>query len=67
VAVKTRQPRGRGRGQLRFVNTLLDREWTDPLPIWAWVIEHPAGLLIIDTGETSRAGEPGYFPRWHQY
>jgi glyoxylase-like metal-dependent hydrolase (beta-lactamase superfamily II) len=45
----------------------VDRRWTAPLPICAWVIEHPAGLVVVDTGETARASRPGYFPRWHPY
>ena len=32
-----------------------------------WVIEHPEGVILIDTGETARASEPGYFPRWQPY
>jgi len=67
VAVKTRQREGVGTGRRRFVNMLVDREWTAPLPIYAWVIEHPEGTIVVDTGETSRAPEPGYFPRWHPY
>jgi glyoxylase-like metal-dependent hydrolase (beta-lactamase superfamily II) len=49
------------------MNTLSDTHWTDPLPIYAFVIEHPEGIIVIDTGETARASEPGYFPRWHLY
>jgi glyoxylase-like metal-dependent hydrolase (beta-lactamase superfamily II) len=67
VLVRTRQREGVGRGPLRPVNTMLDREWTEPLPILAWAIEHPEGLVVVDTGETSRSAEPGYFPRWHPY
>jgi glyoxylase-like metal-dependent hydrolase (beta-lactamase superfamily II) len=67
VAVKTRQPAGRGPGPLRPATTLLDRSWTEPLPIYAWLIEHPEGLIVIDTGETARVSEPGYFPAWHPY
>jgi N-acyl homoserine lactone hydrolase len=67
VAVKTRQREGVGTGKRRFLNMLLDREWTAPLPIYAWAIEHPDGAIVVDTGETSRAPEPGYFPRWHPY
>jgi N-acyl homoserine lactone hydrolase len=43
------------------------RRWTEPLPILAWLIEHPEGLIVVDTGETSRVSEPGYLPRWHPY
>ncbi len=65
VAIKERQRRGVGHGTRRRVNTLLDRVWTEPLPIYAWAIEHPEGLIVVDTGETARALEPAYFTRWH--
>jgi glyoxylase-like metal-dependent hydrolase (beta-lactamase superfamily II) len=67
VAIHERQRRGSGPGPLRVVNTMLDRRWTEPLPILAWAIEHPEGLIVVDTGETGRTSEPGYFPRWHPY
>jgi N-acyl homoserine lactone hydrolase len=67
VAVKERQRHGSGPGPLRLVNTIRDRRWTAPLPILAWLVEHPEGLIVVDTGETARASEPGYFPRWHPY
>jgi N-acyl homoserine lactone hydrolase len=67
VTVKERQRRGSGPGPLRLINTLRDREWTEPLPILAWAIEHPEGLILVDTGETSRTSEPGYFPGWNPY
>lgn len=67
VAVKSRQPIGVGRtGKTRLLRTMLDRKWTKPLPIFAWLIEHPEGLIMVDTGETSRVAEPGYFG-WHPY
>jgi glyoxylase-like metal-dependent hydrolase (beta-lactamase superfamily II) len=49
------------------LHTLLDRQWTEPLPIHAWVIDHPEGLIVVDTGDTARTSERGYFPRWHPY
>ncbi|MEQ9569794.1 MAG: N-acyl homoserine lactonase family protein [Longimicrobiales bacterium] len=67
VRVHERQRTGRGRGVARFARTLLDRQWTEPLPIHVWVIEHPEGLIVVDTGETARASRPGYFPPWHPY
>jgi N-acyl homoserine lactone hydrolase len=67
VAVKSRQRRGVGSGAARLVNTFRDRKWTEPLPIHAWLVEHPEGLLLIDTGETAMTSERGYFPRWHPY
>jgi glyoxylase-like metal-dependent hydrolase (beta-lactamase superfamily II) len=52
---------------MRLLNTLVDREWTEPLPIYAWVVEHPEGIIVVDTGETARVLEPGYFPGWHPF
>ncbi|MGO9902295.1 MAG: N-acyl homoserine lactonase family protein [Solirubrobacteraceae bacterium] len=67
VAVKTRQRHGAGRGQARLARTLIDPHWTDPLPILAWLIEHPEGLIVVDTGETAHVADPGYFPWWQPY
>lgn len=67
VRVHERQRAGEGAGVLRFARTLLDSRWTEPLPIYAWVVEHPEGIIVVDTGETARTSEPGYFPRWHPY
>jgi hypothetical protein len=31
------------------------------------VIDHPEGIIVVDTGETARTSDPDYFPRWHPY
>jgi N-acyl homoserine lactone hydrolase len=68
VLTRRAQPEGsQGQGLIRLANTLRDPDWTEPLPIYAWVIEHPEGLLVIDTGDTARTTQPGYFPWWHPY
>lgn len=67
VQIHERQRLGTGRGTLRFLNTLRDREWTEPLPIYSWILEHREGMIVVDTGETSEAARKGYFPRWHPY
>jgi N-acyl homoserine lactone hydrolase len=67
VALTASWREGVGHGRRRLLNTLLDREWTDPLPIYAFAIEHPEGVIVVDTGETARVAEPGYFPRWSPF
>ena len=67
VALTTRWREGAGHGPRRLLNTLLDREWTEPLPIHAFAIEHPEGVIVVDTGETARVSEPAYFPRWQPF
>jgi N-acyl homoserine lactone hydrolase len=65
VAVTTTWREGVGQGQGRLLRTIVDREWTGPLPIYAFAIEHPEGVIVVDTGEAARASQPGYFVRWH--
>lgn len=67
VQVRSNQVAARREDGLRVVRTLLDPEWTPRLPILAWLVEHPEGLLLVDTGETAQASQPGYHPRWHPY
>ena len=67
VAVRPNQQQGKGIGFARLVNTLLDRRWTEPLPIYAWVIEHPEGVILVDTGESAKAASTNYFPSWHPF
>lgn len=64
VQVKTAQRVRKPGGLLRV---LTDTEWTEWLPIYAWVIDHPEGLIVVDSGETARASDRGYFPAWHPY
>ena len=65
VKIKAVQRRREGSGGLGQV--LLSRSWTEWLPIYAWIIEHPEGIIVVDTGETARTSEAGYFPRWQPY
>jgi glyoxylase-like metal-dependent hydrolase (beta-lactamase superfamily II) len=65
VAITAAWREGVGHGRRRLLHTILDREWTEPLPIYAFAIEHPEGVIVVDTGESAGASQPGYFPRWH--
>lgn len=64
VQIKTAQ-RIRKPGGL--VRVLTYSRWTEWLPIYTWVIDHPEGIIVVDTGETSKSSDPNYFPRWHPY
>ncbi len=68
VEIKKNQLIGKGPNALRLINVLFGRDWVEPpIPIYAWVIEHNEGVIVVDTGETARTSESGYFPRWHPY
>lgn len=51
----------------RVLDVLTDRSWSPHLPIGCWLIEHPEGLIMVDTGESSHANDPGYQPWWHPF
>jgi N-acyl homoserine lactone hydrolase len=65
VAVTNNWREGVGHGKRRLLHTIRDSEWTEPLPIYAFAIEHPEGVIVVDTGETAGASQRGYFPSWH--
>lgn len=68
VEIKKNQEVGKGAGVQRLVNLLFGKEWVKPaVPIYAWIIEHDEGVIVVDTGETARTSESGYFPLWHPY
>lgn len=67
VGVKEKYMYGEGQGIRRLLNTLTDKTWLEPLPIYAWVIEHPEGIVVVDTGESHLASLGGYFAQWHPF
>ncbi len=67
VKVRLTQIEGRGKGFARTARILFDENWSDWLPIYAWVIDHEEGIILVDTGETSRVHEKGYHPSWHPF
>jgi N-acyl homoserine lactone hydrolase len=44
-----------------LVDSILDRRFTNWLPIWVMVIQHPEGTFVIDTGERAEASNPAWF------
>jgi N-acyl homoserine lactone hydrolase len=67
VRIRANQIEGRGKGLIRLLRTYTGITWSGWLPIYAWAIEHPEGVIVVDTGETARVAEPGYFPAWHPF
>lgn len=51
VAIKNSFKKKSAWGPFAKANILLDPHYTEYLPIWVWVIEHPEGIIVIDTGE----------------
>jgi N-acyl homoserine lactone hydrolase len=53
VALKQNFLKKKGIGVFAKINMVLDKHFSEFCPIWVWVIEHPDGLVVIDTGEIS--------------
>lgn len=62
VKITEKWRQGEGTGVMRLVNTIFDKQQSDWLPIWCFVIEHEAGLIVVDTGIAANANDPVYFP-----
>lgn len=60
VAVKRSHRAYSGPPALAFPFLLADWRWTEPMPIWTWLIEHPAGKFLVDTGENTDVLQPAY-------
>jgi hypothetical protein len=43
VRIKTAQVQGRGRGLSRRLRIFADRDWTEWLPTYVWLIDHSEG------------------------
>ncbi len=59
VRIKSAQVEGRGHGFLRRLAIFTDRSWTGWLPTYAWVIDHPEGVIVVDTGQGAHLLETG--------
>ena len=65
VRIKTAQIRGQGHGLARQLNIVRDRAWSDWLPTYAWLIDHPEGPILVDTGEARHLMD--HAASWHPY
>lgn len=52
---------------LRRLWCLTDRAWTEKLPINTYLISHPEGYILFDSGESPKCNDPGYFAWWNPF
>ena len=67
VATKVNFRTKKGPGFISKLNILFDSQYTEYMPIWVWVIEHPEGIVMIDTGEIAAVNNPDYLVRESAY
>lgn len=61
VSVKKKFREATRTGLLAMIDFILDKNYTEWMPIWIMIIEHPEGIFVIDTGENTDVNNPGYF------
>ena len=61
VSVKTKFRESTKTGILASLDFIFDKKFTEWMPIWVMVIEHPEGVFVIDTGEQAEVNDPGFF------
>lgn len=49
---------------LRRLRVLTDISWSDPFPVNVFLISHPEGYILYDTGLSPHSNDPGFFPSW---
>ena len=64
VQIKEAQIEGRGHGLWRQLQPIVSGEWAEWSPVYAWAIEHPEGVIVVDTGSGAHLKR---LPRWHPY
>lgn len=65
IRIKRAQLRGRGPLLVRQLRTMVSRAWSDPKPVYCWVIDHPEATVLVDTGPTP--SDAWRYPRYHPY
>jgi N-acyl homoserine lactone hydrolase len=64
VRIKAVQIESRAHGLSRRLQPVVSREWAEWTPVYAWAIEHPEGVIVVDTGSSAQLKR---LPRWHPY
>jgi N-acyl homoserine lactone hydrolase len=53
--------------RLHPARILLDRSLAPAMPVLCWLIEHPEGLIMVDTGELAAASDVAFFANDRDY
>ena len=61
VAVKSNFRENKHSGILALPTFLFDKHFTEWMPIFIMIVEHPEGIFIIDTGEVTDVNNKDYF------
>jgi N-acyl homoserine lactone hydrolase len=63
ISVKENFLNRKGEGFLSKVNIVFGKAYADFMPIWVWVIEHPEGIIVVDTGDIEASRHREFYKR----
>jgi len=61
ISVKENFLKSKGSGIRSKLNIVLGTAYADFMPIWVWVIEHPEGIIVVDTGDVEESGRRDFY------
>jgi len=61
ISVKENFLNQKGKGFLSKLNIVFGKDYAGFMPIWVWVIEHPEGIIVIDTGDIEESAHPDFY------
>lgn len=61
VSIKNKMRENDYTGILAQMTFLIDSTFTEWMPIYAWVIEHPEGIFLVDAGEIEEAQHSKFY------
>lgn len=61
ISVKENFINQKGNGFISKLNIVFGRTYADFMPIWVWVIEHPEGIIVIDTGDIPESCDRDFY------
>jgi glyoxylase-like metal-dependent hydrolase (beta-lactamase superfamily II) len=61
ISVKENFLNQKGKGFMSKLNIVFGNTYADFMPIWVWVIEHPEGIIVVDTGDVKESGYKAFY------
>jgi glyoxylase-like metal-dependent hydrolase (beta-lactamase superfamily II) len=61
ISVKENFLNQKGTGLQSKLNIVLGKAYAPFMPIWVWVIEHPEGVIVVDTGDIEESGYSDFY------
>ena len=61
IALKSKAMHVKNPGIWSTLMAFRDKKWAEWMSIWCWVVEHPEGIFLIDTGDIADVNDTNYY------